>query len=405
MPRRKRLTSQQVIALPVRPKRYFHSDPELNGFFVRVAPTGAKAYVATARAPNGKQVWATVGGTDLYSEIEIAREEAREIIKRIKRGETAKEKPPQQPDSFQSVAENWIRRHVDENELRTKPEIERILDKYLFPKWAERPFVDIRRDDASALMDKISDDHGRYQANAVLAVLRSIASWYADEKDERYISPFHGRRLRRKTKARDRFLSDDEIRTVWKQAGYCGTYGGFVRLLLLTGQRREKVQHMRWSDISTDGVWSIAKDHERQKGTGEFLKLPALALGVIKAQPKIEGNAYVFASDRTSGPISALGTFQNHFRDDCALEREWRLHDLRRTCRTIMSRIKIEPHVAERVLGHTVGSKVQQTYDRFEYFEPKAHALATLAAEIERITKPSRGPKVVPIHTKKKAAG
>lgn len=96
---------------------------------------------------------------------------------------------------------------------------------------------------------------------------------------------------------------------------------------------------------------------------------------------------------------------QNMLRDNCALDKEWRLHDLRRTARTIMARINIEPHVAERVLGHSVGSRVQQTYDRFEYFEPKAHALAALAAEIERITKPTRGPKVVPIHAKKKAVG
>ena len=80
MTRRKRLTSSQVNSLPIKPKRYFHSDPEFNGFYVRVAPTGAKAYVATARAPSGKQVWATIGGTDLYSQIEIAREQAREII-------------------------------------------------------------------------------------------------------------------------------------------------------------------------------------------------------------------------------------------------------------------------------------------------------------------------------------
>ena len=78
MTRRKRLTSSQVTALPVKPKRYFHSDPEFNGFFVRVAPTGAKAYVAAARSPSGKQVWTTIGGTDFYSEIEVAREEARE---------------------------------------------------------------------------------------------------------------------------------------------------------------------------------------------------------------------------------------------------------------------------------------------------------------------------------------
>ena len=79
MTRRKRLTDQQVVALPVKTARYFQLDPELNGHYVRVTPTGTKTYVATARSPYGKQVWATIGGTDLWR-IEDSREEARQII-------------------------------------------------------------------------------------------------------------------------------------------------------------------------------------------------------------------------------------------------------------------------------------------------------------------------------------
>ena len=44
----------------------------------------------------------------------------------------------------------------------------------------------------------------------------------------------------------------------------------------------------------------------------------------------------MFASDRTDGPIARLGKSQNKFREACALKQEWRLHDLRRACRTVM---------------------------------------------------------------------
>jgi Arm DNA-binding domain len=66
-------------------KRYFHPDPELNGHYVRVMPSGAKTFCAVARDPQGKQIWTTIGGADLWK-IEDSRDEARQIIKRIRNG-------------------------------------------------------------------------------------------------------------------------------------------------------------------------------------------------------------------------------------------------------------------------------------------------------------------------------
>src|SRR5262249_41819815 len=113
MVRRKRLTDSQVQALPMKAKRYFHSDAELNGHYIRVAPTGAKTFVCTARNPHGKQVWATVGGCDLWK-IEDSREECRKIIKRIQAGLEAIETPKAAPESYRAIAENWFNREVIE---------------------------------------------------------------------------------------------------------------------------------------------------------------------------------------------------------------------------------------------------------------------------------------------------
>ena len=78
---------------------------------------------------------------------------------------------------------------------------------------------------------------------------------------------------------RDRILTDEEIRTLWKATG---TVGDLTKLLLLTAQRREKVAAMKWDDIS-NGAWSVPRKPRRQKGTGGDLVLPGIALDIINA--------------------------------------------------------------------------------------------------------------------------
>jgi integrase len=237
-------------------------------------------------------------------------------------------------------------------------------------------------------MDKIEDENGARMADVTLSYMRSISDWYA-KRDDNYISPFVRKMKRSIAKPRSRILDDKEIRELWSKAGAAGTFGAFVRMLLLTGQRRDVVQHMRWEHIESD-VWTIPQA-ERAKGTAGKLKLPALALSIIKGQPEIADNPYVFASGRTRGPV-AIGTSQRQVKADII---DWRLHDLRRSARSLLARAGINREVAERVLGHTIKG-VEGTYNRFDYFEEKAHALAALAKLIEEILEGSPD-KVVPI--------
>jgi integrase len=131
----------------------------------------------------------------------------------------------------------------------------------------------------------------------VLAVLRKLANWYASRTDD-YVSPFvRGMRRTNGTGKRERILTDDEIRAVWKAAPQVNsTFGALVKLALLTAQRREKLATMRWDDIA-DGLWTI-RTEAREKGNPGVLKLPAMASEIIEAQPHIAGNPYVFAGSR-----------------------------------------------------------------------------------------------------------
>jgi integrase len=367
------------VALKVT-KRTTIPDPKLAGHYVRATPRGAKSFVAVARDPRGKQVWHTIGSTDLMS-LDAARDAARTAMLAIKRGESTAG-----PGTFESVANDWLKRHVDAKGLVSAKEVRRYLDKHILPAWGGRDFASIRRIDVAKLLDEIEDGAGPTAADSALNVVRSITNWYSTRNDN-YMSPVvRGmRRTNPKERARTRILSDDEIRAVWRAAESNGTFGALVRLLLLTAQRRTTVAAMRWEEVSIDGTWTIP-DGKRKKGTGRELVLPDAAISIIKSQPHFESNPYVLAG-RRNGHFSGYGPAKAAFNKKLPAMPQWGLHDLRRSARSLMSRAGIRPDISERVLGH-IQQGVQGVYDRHSYRDEKADALQRLAALVETIIHP-----------------
>jgi integrase len=382
--RKTAFTDKHVARLPIRAKRYAHADPEQRGHYIRVQPSGAKSYVVVASNPHGKQVWATLANVETLP-IADAREKARTALRRISEGLTAFEAPADAPELFPAVAERWLKRHVQVNGLRSEREIRRLLDAHVLPRWKRKAFLAIRRGDVTALLDEIEDDHSARQADSVLAVVRGICNWYQSRHDD-YTSPVvRGmKRYDARARARERTLTDDELRAVWKAAEAADSFGALVLLLLLTGQRRAKVAAMRWDDVA-DGVWMI-QGEAREKGNAGELKLPQIALDIITAQPRIVGNPHVLGG-RGAGHLRGYSLGKRAL--DAMLPNlpRWTLHDLRRTARSLMSRAGVRPDIAERVLGHAIGG-VEGIYDRHRYDVEKADALARLATLIEGIVHP-----------------
>jgi integrase len=379
---RKTLSDKGVAALKPRAARYAMPDPELRGHYVRVQPSGAKSFVAVAIDPqSGKQVWATIGAADVTS-INDARARAREVVRRIRAGLPAVEA---KAETFGGVTANWLKRHVEPNGLRSRKEITRLLDRHILPAWRAREFVSIRRSDVTALLDHVEDRHGARQADYCLNIARSIMNWQAARHDN--YSPPIVRGMRRQSlhaQARARILTDGELRAIWKQAEKPGAYGGIIRLALLTVQRRAKVITMKRADITLDGEWIIPKE-PREKDSAGSLLLPGAALAIVKQQPRLGDNPYVFAG-RGDGPVNGFSKSKTRFDSACGVS-GWRLHDLRRTARSLMSRAGVRPDIAERVMGHAIAG-VEGVYDRHSYREEKADALRRLAALIDAIVRP-----------------
>lgn len=380
MTRRKSLSDTGVQALKPRPARYAFPDPELGGHYVRVTPTGAKSFVALARDPNGKQVWATLGPTDLLT-IEEARTKARQAIIRIRDGLPPFEERAK-AETFDEVADDFIKRHVEKKGLRSKKEIERLLDRHVRPRWGKREFVTIRRADMGALLDEVEDDHGARQADYVLAIIRKIMNRHAVAHEDYHPPIVPGMaRTDPHARRRDRILNHDEIRAVWKHAENNGRFGAIVRLALLTGQRREKLGSMRWEDITANGIWNVTVEN-RAKGAGGLLQLSEMARKIIAEQNRVSENAYVFPG-RGSACFNSWSKCKKAFDEKVRIE-PWVIHDLRRTARSLMSDAGIRPDIAERVLGHAIGG-VAGVYDRSKYQMAKANALQRLAMQIETI--------------------
>jgi integrase len=372
MLRSKRLDDDGVAKIKTPQKRVTIPDPECRGHYIRVTPTGTKSFWAVARDPSGKQHWQLIGAADSMK-IEDARDKARKVIRSIRAavgGEVAKD------SSFEGVALDWFERHVVKNGLRSGRNQGSYLRKLIIPAFAGMEFVDVRRKHITALLDQIEDRHGVRQSDYGLSIISGICTWYA-KRDEDYSSPIVRGMKRQGKNDRDRVLTNSEIRTLWNQAD--GLFGNFTKLALLTGQRKDKLLTMRFDDVR-NGVWNIPIE-VREKGNGEQLRLPTMALEVIREQRKLYPTSpFVFGDVK---PLTKLKRMKAAFDTKHGMAAWW-FHDLRRTARTIMAAVGVTDLVAELVLGH-VQKGIQKVYNRHDYVDEKAAALEKLAARLSDI--------------------
>jgi integrase len=379
--------------------------------YIFVYDTGRRVFYCAARdSVSGKQVWhkigehrAIVAGKELT--IERSREIARTAIGRIKAGESPQEPQPPTADTLHAVAANWLAREA--KSFRTRADIERRLHRYLLPALGRRILVKITRSEIAKLLDTIEDDHGKRTADHVLGDLRALCNWHAARTDG-YSPPFVKKMRRGDNVKRDRVLDDGELCLIWAAAERpeAGAFGAIVRLALLTGQRREKLISMAWSDLDLDiGLWRIPYDpvpagqKVREKSHGGDLILPPVALDIIRAQPRFASSPWVFPAARGPRHVTAVSTMKAAF--DALLPpfekgKGWTTHDLRRTSATLMARARVTKDHIERVLGHVLGA-IHGIYNRHDFKLEKATALMKLAAQIETILNPPAG-NVVTLH-------
>lgn len=384
MPVRK-LTSAFCKSAKAEPnaERSVYWDEALSSFGLMVTRGGHRSYIAQYRV-NSRSRRYTIGDARKI-DLEVARRRARAVFGKVADDVDPADEKRKAAESagntFRAVAERYLAR--DGSKLRTADRRRATLERLVFPKLGAKQIDDISRLDIVHLLDGIEDERGPAMANQVLAIIRKIMNWHAI-RSESFRTPVVPGMSRQQQGERTRVLADEELQRVWTTAeSYPGPWGQIIRFLLLTACRRGEAAGMLWSEIS-DGLWTIPP--ERYK-TGEAVTLPlsGAANKVLAELPRFANSDLVFT---TSGrvPICGFSAFKLKFDFVCGV-RDWTIHDLRRTSRSLLSRAGVNADIAERCLGHVIGG-VRGTYDRHRYLEEMKHAFEALASLIDHIVHP-----------------
>ncbi|WP_374634375.1 tyrosine-type recombinase/integrase [Ferrovibrio sp.] len=384
-------------------------DADVRGFVARCLPSGVVTYGLRYRdRATGKQRWLALG---LHGQ--ITPEEARRLAKQHA-GAVAAARDPQAErqearaaivraavtKTVNGVLDDFLKRHVRKSRLRTADEIESVLKRLVRPEIGHHPVYALRRVQVVEMLDRIEDRVSARQADKALAIIRKAFSWYAT-RDGEFNTPIVPGMARTKLRdlSRDRILTDDEIRVLWGVLGGMNpVYGRILQMLLRTGQRLNEVAALTWLEIEPDSTaWTIPAHRYKTKLAHSLPIIPAVtALLGERPEAITAKNQFVFSTTRGAAPFSGFSRAKANLDAAIALVAKaegrdpppaWRVHDLRRTARSLMARAGVSADHAERVLGHAQPG-VAGIYDRHAYEAEKRSALVRLNALIDRILNP-----------------
>jgi integrase len=350
-------------------------------FGLMVTAKGHKSFVVQYRVGRKSKRMALKSGLTLME----ARRQAKAVFGEIARGgdplADKQKAAAASTTTLKAVADDYLRREAVK--LRTSGERTRILEGLIYPKLGSRQIDSIKRSEIVSLLDDVEEENGPHRAQAVLAILSKIFNWHASREDD-FLSPIRRgmARIKPQEHTRDRVLSDDELRAVWRAAeAFPAPYGALVRFLLLTATRRGEAADMTRSELS-GADWVIPAARMKAKHE-HVVPLSKAAKAIIDDIPKL--GAYIFTLNGR-GPTNNFAKLKVALDEACGVT-GWRVHDLRRTARSLMSRAGVAPDIAERCLAHTIGG-IRGTYDRHAYHDEKARAFDVLAALVDRIVAP-----------------
>jgi integrase len=348
-------------------------------FGLMVTAKGHKSFVVQYRAGRVSRRMSLKDGLSLQE----ARKEADRIKGAVaKGGDPLGDRRKADGATLKAVAESYIKREA--KNLRSADARERTLRRLVFPALGNRPVEQIKRGDIVRLLDDIEEGSGPHMAQAVLAFLSKLFNWYASRDDD-FVPPIRRGmgRINQKESARDRTLNDDELRAVWEAAEATpGPYGPLVRFILLTATRCSEATAMVREELSgTDWIIPAARMKAKLE---HVVPLSEAAKAIINEMPVI-GQAVFTLNGRR--PITNLHDYKAAL-DAASGVTNWRLHDLRRTARSLMSRAGIDADIAETCLAHTIGG-IRGGYDRYAYHKEKKAAFEALATMVVRIINPA----------------
>lgn len=391
-------------------------DSEVRGFGVRISPSGSCSFVAqkwvggrggrsqritlghypamdidTARRQAAAAAGVVFDGGDLASERRKRRWATREALN----------------TGLKPTLELFLKRKSVPGS-RYWSEVERLLMTQFVPAIGEAtPIASITKQEIRLIVETKEERHPG-AARSLFAALRPFFKWCV-ERDLIPVSPMDTLTPPSPCAARDRILTDDEVRVFWKAAESMGyPFGPFYQLLLLTAQRREEVGAMRHTELDlAKAQWIIPKTRTKN-GKEHLVHLSPQALALLQSCRR-QGE-FVFTTNGTT-PISGYSKAKDRLDALCAslsaessgefsqetFATDWRVHDLRRTAASGMAALGFQPHIVERVLNHLSGAQggLVGVYQRFEYVEERRRAINAWGQRIDELIGGERSSNII----------
>jgi integrase len=382
------LTAKQVENAKPVPKR--RELPDGHGLYLQVQASGHRSWASRYRY-NGDSAKLTLGAWPAMS-LAAAREANAAVQKQVAAGidpgaakkEARAAAQLADADTLRSVCERYLALEEKRGQKRSIGQVRKTIERLVYPRpIAGMPVGQIKKSQFHKLLEDVELGRGARMSDVLKSALKKILDAYAEPRDD-FTNPLLGLKRRYNKESRSRILDDDEIRRLWAACNAMpGSFGPAVQLLLLTACRRNEVLQVAWPEINSEGDWTIPASRYKSK-RDHLIPLSGAARAIIDSMPRV--GAWVFAN-RDGGRRVSYGDAKARL-DRLAGLAPWRLHDLRRTSRSLLSRAGVSPDVAERCLGHAIGG-VRGVYDRYEFRVEKAAAFEALAGLIDRIINPA----------------
>jgi len=353
-------------------------DTETRGLSLRVEASGKKSWwVRYSYA--GRERRFRIGA---FPEVKLAK--ARDTAEK-RRGEASLGTDPQWErekfrigDTVEAALEAWLKSaEAKAWRPRTRPTFESHIKLRIRPMLGPLKLAEVQRAHVQGMLDTVE---GASTRNRLLTVARLFLRWCV-KRDLLSTDPTAGID-KLPEEPRQRVLTDDELKTVIH--AFDGTrWGHFVRLLTLTGVRRDELLGLRWSDVDKhDHVWTIAPADEKsgrsrsggarkvvlsdvaqteltrqkaanlKRGVGSALWVFATGTGERPHRDAVKPTLNILRGRRGNGTVSAHKLAK---RRAAVIPVDIDLHDLRRTCADrLLNRLGIPAYVVDvGVLGHS----------------------------------------------------
>ncbi len=361
-------------------------DTVMPGLQLRVRASGAKSWGVRYRKA-GIRRRLTIGAYPNLG-LAAARKAARRMLTEVTTGgdPAAEKRKERRAETVGELAQLFLCYHASQRAEKTRHEYERIIRHDLLPLWKNRKVKAIKRADVVNLLDKIRHDRkSPVQANRTRALLSKLFN-FSLERGLVEFSPCQGISKPSKETARNRVLSDEEVKVFWQACEHEGpVVTALFRFLLLTGQRSGETRKAKWSDI-VNGVWTIPAENSKNRLEHHVPLVSQATVILEQLRPWTGSETYVFASpsNRSKGPIKWVSHALERVRQRCGFD--FTIHDLRRTAASGMGALGVDRVTLGKALNHkTADSGVTAIYDRYKRQREVKQALSKWGAQVERI--------------------